>query len=261
MTPDVRILQISDPHLFANPKGRLRGVETLSSLQQVLAHALRRRQALDAVLCTGDVVNDDGGGYVHFVRELGSLGKPVYCVPGNHDDPGLMRRALSQEPFQVGGYVDLGASWRLVLVDSCEPGKARGRLRSAELRALEAALSSTDRYAMVCMHHHPVGMSSNWLDAVGVENANQLFEVLDAHSRVRVVSWGHVHQCYDGRRQGVRLLATPSTCGQFLPLSNEFAIDSRPPAYRRLTLQGDGSIETEVVWLDEAAHALASASA
>jgi Icc protein len=104
-------------------------------------------------------------------------------------------------------------------------------------------------------------MSSNWLDAVGVENANQLFEVLDAHSRVRVVSWGHVHQCYDGRRQGVRLLATPSTCGQFLPLSNEFAIDSRPPAYRRLTLQGDGSIETEVVWLDEAAHALASASA
>src|SRR5580658_7512335 len=141
MTPDVRILQISDPHLFANPKGRLRGVETLSSLQQVLAHALRRRQSLDAVLCTGDVVNDDVGGYPHFVRELSALGKPVYCVPGNHDDPALMRRALSQQPFQVGGYVDLGAVWRLVLLDTCVPGRAGGRVSRSELRALEAALS------------------------------------------------------------------------------------------------------------------------
>jgi Icc protein len=261
MTPDVRILQISDPHLFANPNGRLRGVETLSSLRQVLAHALRRRQSLDAVLCTGDVVNDDSGGYVHFVRELGALGKPIYCIPGNHDDPALMRRALSQEPFQVGGYVDLGAAWRLVLLDTCVPGRAGGRVSRTELRALKTALSGADRYAMVCMHHHPVDMSSDWLDAVGIENAEELFEVLDAHARVRVVSWGHVHQCFDGRRQGVRLLATPSTCGQFLPLSNEFAIDARPPAYRRFTLHGDGTIETEVVWVDEAAGALASASA
>jgi Icc protein len=261
MTSDVRILQITDPHLFADPKGRLRGVETLSSLRHVLAHALRRRPSVDAVLCTGDVVNDDAGGYVHFVRELAAVGKPVYCIPGNHDDPALMRRALSRDPFQVGGYVDLGEAWRLVLLDTCVPGKAGGRVSRTELRELKSALSSTDRYAMVCMHHQPVLMSSDWLDAVGIENAQELFDVLDAHSRVRVVSWGHVHQCFDTRRQGVRLLATPSTGGQFLPLSDEFAIDSRPPAYRRLTLQDDGTIETDVVWVDEAAGTKVSASA
>ncbi|HWW19408.1 MAG TPA: metallophosphoesterase [Steroidobacteraceae bacterium] len=261
MTPDVRILHISDPHLFTDPKGSLRGVETLTSLRQVLAHAMRRHRALDAVLCTGDIVNDDAGAYLHFTRELGALGQPVYCVPGNHDNPGVMRRALSYAPFQVGGYVDLGTAWRIVLLDSCIPGKAAGRISGSELRALETALAGTDRYTMVCMHHHPVGMASHWLDAVGIENADELFKILDAHSRVRVVSWGHVHQCFDGRRQGVRLLATPSTGGQFLPLSDEFAIDQRPPAYRRLTLQSDGTIETEVVWVDEAASALVSASA
>ena len=62
------------------------------------------------------------------------------------------------------------------------------------------------------------------------------------------------------RRRGVRLLATPSTCAQFLPHSNEFAVDGRPPAYRRLTLQPDGTLDTEVVWVDEAAGVLDSAS-
>jgi Icc protein len=261
MTPDVRILQISDPHLFADPSGRLRGAETLSSLRHVLAHAARRRMSFDAVLCTGDIVNDDAGGYAHFARELSAFGKPVYCVPGNHDNPGVMRRALSQKPFQVGGYVDLGSAWRMVLLDSCLPGRASGRISGTELRALDAALSGTERYTMVCMHHHPVGMSSHWLDAVGIENAAEFFKVLDAHSRVRAVSWGHVHQCFDGRRQGVRLLATPSTGGQFLPLSDEFALDQRPPAYRRLSLHSDGTIETDVVWVDDAAEALISASA
>jgi 3',5'-cyclic-AMP phosphodiesterase len=260
MNRDVRLLQFSDTHLFANPKGELRGVETLESLRSVLAHAESRLSSIDAVLCSGDLVNDDAGGYVHFVRELGALGKPIYCVPGNHDDAALMRRALSKPPFQVGGYVDLGA-WRIVLVDSCVAGEAGGRISRHELRALEEALSGSHRYAMVCLHHHPVGMSSHWLDAVAVENADEFFKVLDSHSRVRVVSWGHVHQSFDARRQGVRLLGTPSTGGQFLPLSDQFAVDARPPAYRRLTLQSDGTIETEVVWVDEAAGTLASESA
>jgi len=261
MTSDVRLLQFSDPHLFGDPNAKLRGVETLASMQSVLAHATTRRSNFDGVLCTGDVVNDDPAGYVHFVRELTLLGKPVYCVPGNHDDAVVMRRALSTPPFQVGGYVDLGASWRLVLVDSCVAGQASGRISRHELRALESALAGSDRYAMVSMHHHPVGMASNWLDAVGIANADEFFKVLDAHSRVRLVSWGHVHQCFDGRRKGVRLLGTPSTGGQFLPLSDRFALDARPPAYRRLSLKDDGTVDTEVVWVEQAATTLASASA
>jgi Icc protein len=47
----------------------------------------------------------------------------------------------------------------------------------------------------------------------------------------------------------VRLLATPSTGAQFLPGSDNFAIDTRPPGYRTFTLGADGSLHTEVVWL------------
>ena len=52
----------------------------------------------------------------------------------------------------------------------------------------------------------------------------------------------------------------PSTCAQFLPQANEFAVDARPPAYRRIALQPDGTLDTEVVWVEAAAGALDSAS-
>ena len=55
----------------------------------------------------------------------------------------------------------------------------------------------------------------------------------------------------DGLRKGVRLLATPSTCAQFLPNVDDFAVDPRPPAYRTLELRADGSLLTEVVWVQQ----------
>jgi Icc protein len=103
-------------------------------------------------------------------------------------------------------------------------------------------------------------MASRWLDTIGIENADEFLRVLDAHPQVRAISWGHVHQSFDARRHGVRLLATPSTCAQFLPQANEFTVDARPPAYRRLALQPDGTLDTEVVWVDASAAALESAS-
>jgi Icc protein len=59
-----------------------------------------------------------------------------------------------------------------------------------------------------------------------------------------------VHQVYDGRRGDVRLFATPSTGAQFLPKSDRYAVDSRPPAYRQFKLHADGRIDTAVHWIE-----------
>lgn len=263
MNDDVRLLQISDPHLFADPNGRLRGVNTLTSLRRVLDHALAQRRGLGGLLCTGDIVNDEPAGYAHFERLTGALGLPVYCIPGNHDDARALRAALNHAPFQVGGHVDLGR-WRLVLLDSSVPGRAAGHLGTAEMRRLREALQSTDRHVMICLHHQPVPMASRWLDALGLDNASELLALVERYPTVRAISWGHVHQCFDAHRQGVRLLGTPSTGAQFLPLSSEFAIDTRPPAYRLLNLRADGGLATELVWVEPAAalaEPLAAASA
>jgi Icc protein len=59
-----------------------------------------------------------------------------------------------------------------------------------------------------------------------------------------------VHQASDLSRNGVRFLTTPSTCFQFLPAADNFAVDTRPPGYRWLDLMADGTVATEVVWVD-----------
>jgi Icc protein len=247
MTSELRLLQISDPHLFGPAEGALRGVVTRRSLESVLQHARTHHNHAAAILLTGDLVNDDPRGYAAVREVLGDLGKPVWCLPGNHDDPKIMRAELSQPPFSVGGHHDLGA-WRIVMLDSCVPGKAFGHLSAAELDRLESALATAgERQVLIGLHHHPLPMGSRWIDSVALKNPEEFFAITDRHACVRVIVWGHVHQSHDSRRKGVRLLATPSTCAQFLPHADHFEIDPAPPAYRRLTLRADGTIDTEVV--------------
>ncbi|HKT71482.1 MAG TPA: 3',5'-cyclic-AMP phosphodiesterase [Steroidobacteraceae bacterium] len=249
----LRLIQFTDPHLYANESETLRGVATLPSLKTALEHAQSGDWPPDALLVTGDLVQDDPGGYVHFRRLFGPLGVPVLCVPGNHDEPVAMRRLLSREPFVLNGHVDMGL-WRIVLLDSAMAGSAAGCLSESSLSQLDEALGTAgNRHCLVTLHHHPVAMDSRWLDQVGLTNATRFLEVIDRHPQVRAIVWGHVHQAFAGLRKGVRLLATPSTCAQFLPHADEFSVDRRPPAYRTLDLRADGSLVTEVVWLNSPA--------
>jgi len=253
----LRLLQLTDSHLYGSESGSLRGIKTLPALEATLAHAQGRDWPPHALLVTGDIVNDDPGGYRHFRRVLGAIGAPVLCIPGNHDEPLAMKHELHGEPFVLGGHVDLGV-WRIVLLNSRVAGSAGGSLGEDDLAELEQALASAaGRHCLVCLHHHPIDMGSRWLDGVGLANAAQFLQTIDRHGHVRAILWGHVHQSYEGERHGVRLLATPSTCTQFLPGADEFALDERPPGYRRLELLADGSVLTEVVWVET--HAAGSA--
>lgn len=248
-----RIVQFTDLHLYGAADGKLRGITVLPALEATVASAIQRHAPWHAVLLTGDLVQDDPSGYARVREVFGASNLPVYCIPGNHDEPAPMRAALAEPPFQVCGTAHVGA-WLLVMLDSYLHGSANGRVSAAELERLDAALAAhPDRPALVCLHHHPIAMGSRWLDQVALENPDELFAVLDRHANVRVLLWGHVHQAYDGRRNGVRMLATPSTCAQFKPGVDGFAIDRRPPAYRWLDLHADGSVATEVVWVEEAA--------
>jgi len=256
----IRLVQFTDPHLYGSESATLRGVATLPALMRTLDLAQAREWPVDAVLVTGDLVQDDVTGYQHFRRIFGAFNVPVLCIPGNHDEPAALHRELRGKPFVTEGHVDLG-NWRIVLLDSCLVGSARGHLTKETLAALDSALSSADeKHTLVCLHHHPVAMSSRWLDQVALDNTAEFFDVIDRHRNVRAIVWGHVHQAYDGLRKGVRLLATPSTCAQFLPRSDDFAVDSRPPAYRTLELRPDGTLVTEVVWVDSSAGSAAGSS-
>ena len=84
------------------------------------------------------------------------------------------------------------------------------------------------------------------MEPIGLRNPDALFAVLDGFPQVRALLWGHIHQEFDQLRNGVRLLASPSTCVQFAPGSEEFQVDQEAPGYRWLRLYADGRLETAV---------------
>jgi 3',5'-cyclic-AMP phosphodiesterase len=244
----MKVLQMTDTHLYGRADGQLRGVATYATVQSVLHNAMARAPDLAAMLVTGDLVQDDPDGYLRFRSVFAGLTVPVLCIPGNHDEPAAMRRELADPPFQIGGSFT-ASGWRIVMLDSFFAGHVGGRLSTAELARLEAELSATREHVMVCLHHHPIAMGGRWLDPIGLGNADDFWRVIDAHDHVRAIVWGHVHQDYVGARKGVKLFATPSTGAQFLPGSDTFAIDSKPPAYREFQLQADGRIDSAVHWV------------
>lgn len=246
----VHLVQFTDTHLVGDPARRLRGLDTFASLQAVIAAAASDLRQADALLLTGDLVNDDAAGYARLRELLQPLDKPALCLPGNHDDGPALAAALSTPPFHSGGSHDLGA-WRVVLLDSTLPQRTEGALSEAELKRLEAALAGAGaRPVLVVLHHPPVPLGSHWLDEVGVTNAAEFWTVIDRHPQVRAVLFGHAHQAYDGNHHGVRVLGTPSTCFQFQPGVDDFRIDPAPPGWRCLALQPDGTLHTRLSRLE-----------
>jgi Icc protein len=247
----LKLLQISDTHLHAAADSRMRGVTTYATFLAVLEQAQRDpRWPVDAIIATGDIVQDESrAGYERFRAALEPLGVPVYSIPGNHDDPVLMGEILMSGSFQLGGELRSGA-WSIVMLSTFLAGEDAGGLGPARLQGLRQALAAhAGQHILVAMHHHPLPMGSTWLDGVGLRDAAEFWRIIDAHSDVRGVVCGHVHQAADRRRGNVRFISTPSTCAQFLPCSEFFALDDRPPGMRWLELHPDGRIETDVTWV------------
>jgi 3',5'-cyclic-AMP phosphodiesterase len=246
----IRLLQITDPHLFADPDGRLLGLPTRRSFEAVLALTRAEVGSIDLVLLTGDLVHDERPeGYRYLKGCVQGLGAPYLAIPGNHDLVALLADHLDPGAAQPVRGLQV-QDWHLVLLDSTLPGEDGGRLGPETLEGLDRVLGACPGSpSLVCLHHQPVAVGSPWLDAIGLADGDELLAVLARHPQVRGLIWGHIHQAFDGRLGELRLLGAPSTCVQFLPCSEGFALDTRTPGVRWLELYPDGRMETGVLRL------------
>ncbi|NQD95867.1 3',5'-cyclic-AMP phosphodiesterase [Pseudomonas sp. CrR25] len=242
----VLLVQLSDSHLFAEENGKLLGMDTQDSLQRVIERVLQEQPQIDLMLASGDLSQDgSAASYERFRQLTAAIPAPARWFPGNHDEVPAMQRACAGSDL-LEPVIDLG-NWRIILLDSSIPGAVPGFLADAQLALLERALvEAPERHHLICLHHHPVSVGCRWMEPIGVRNPEALFAVIRRYRQVRAVLWGHVHQEFDQQRDGVRLLASPSTCVQFAPGSEEFQVDGSAPGYRWLRLHTDGRLETGV---------------
>ena len=168
----------------------------------------------------------------------------VECIPGNHDDPVLMQKMLCCDKILLTKQI-IFRNWQLILLNTHLPNTHGGRLAEFEQEFLDSCLKAhREKYAMICLHHPPVSIDSPWMDAMALQSPGDLFSILERYDRVKSVIWGHIHQCFEKERDGIRLFGSPSTCVQFKPKADRYVRDDLEAGYRWLVLHDDGKIDT-----------------
>lgn len=244
----VRILQITDSHLFTDKNQTLLGVNTAESYHAVLAAIVMQQHHCDLIIASGDLAQTPSVvAYQRFAAGVSELAAPCVWLPGNHDDQSVMVKVLEDAGIVSAKQVMAGNDWQILLLDSQVVGQSYGNLSEHQLLWLEHCLQThPQRYALVTLHHHPLACGCSWLDQISLRNASQLAEILMRYPRVTTLLCGHIHQELEGDWYGRRLLASPSTSVQFKPNSLIFTLDNLAPGWRYIDLQPDGSVATEV---------------
>jgi Icc protein len=260
-TSDIRILQISDMHLFASKNEQLVGINTQDSFSATLELAKQHSWPPDFIFLTGDLSQDASkAAYQRLANQLKPLNIPCYVLPGNHDKPDLLKECFSQAPSSYQPFLHT-KNWLFAFLNTATPNEEGGTLDNNELIALEQQLEQhPEKNTLICLHHQLIPVNSTWLDTMAICNADLLLNLLAKHNNIKGLIHGHVHQEFNGDINGTPIYSTPSTCFQFKPNSVEFAIDKSAPGYRWLELSHNGNIKTSIVRLENIPSSLDSSS-
>lgn len=243
----IKIVQLSDLHLYGQNDNTLLGVNTADSFRNILEKVTNPNYEVDMYLVTGDISQDySEASYKRFYTMVSDIEKPIFWLPGNHDDGPLMYKIFPSLHMSVARQI-FCSNWQIIMLNSQVYDNPCGYLTNEQITFLYQCLDAhRDLNALVCLHHNTFNVDCTWLDQHSLRNPDEFVSVLKLFPQVKCVLCGHVHQETDFYHESIRFLSSPSTSIQFKPLSDDFALDTSSPGWRNLQLFRDGHIETQV---------------
>ena len=256
------IAQISDLHVAPDDSYMRRFVDSNLLLQRAVEYLNTMTPRPDVVLATGDLTDHGTAGeYVMLGEILDALEVPLFLVPGNHDEPEVLRSVLGTPTYVDGPTFDYAVEdfpVRLVAVDSTTPGRHDGELDAAQLLGLDARLrAQPDRPTLVFMHHPPFETGIWWMDCIGLTGARDFEAIVRRNPQVRQIIAGHVHRPVATVWGSTLLTTAPSTCHQTAVALHEDCpprITSEPPMLALHQWTGDGFVSHATVFHEEGAE-------
>jgi len=203
---------------------------------------------VDAVVIKGDIA--DRGLRAQFevaARTFAGFSSPWHAFLGNHDFYGrnhgeevdgyaLLGQPRAPRAFDLGG-------WRMVLLDTVEPGDHHGVFPDERLRWLEHELAGSRERAqptLLLTHHQPVPPehARSYPNSIGIipEHSTRMFALLGRNPQVRGVLIGHTH------RNRVRRYAASGE----IPFIEVNCVKDYPGGYAVYELYDDGTFRQEV---------------
>ncbi len=245
----LRVIQITDPHLFADEAIELVGMNCQEGFNDVVQLIKEHEENIDCVLCTGDISQDASTeSYTRFASGIDELNAPQLWIPGNHDLIAKMQKVLGVDNSALNKTLRL-QGWGIIMLNSCAEGHIYGVLSQDELKYLSnelELLQKENRFVLIAIHHNPVPVNAEWLQNHSLQNPEEFFTIINAYDNVKSVVFGHIHQDFKTSRNDVLMLGSPSTSIQFHPEHDYFSLDKENPGYRWLSLHEDGSVGTGV---------------
>ena len=204
----LRILHISDTHLYGDGSLHYGLVDTTAALERVLARASEVRD-IGAIVLSGDLSEDGTAASYRKLRALvepfaARRGAQVAYAMGNHDDPDAFAEVLGprERVLDVGGH-------RIVTLDSSVPGKAYGSLEAEQLDRLGDVLTDAAPLGtIVVVHHPPTSAITPLLHLLELDDPHALLGVLEG-SDVRLVLSGHYHHALTTIERGIPVVVAP----------------------------------------------------
>jgi len=248
----LRIVQISDIHLFADKENALLGVKTFNSFSKVVELLKQEQEQPDLIIVSGDISQDyTQQSYLHLAHFLKGFPIPIYYVPGNHDDRNVMRSIYPRDNISNLRQIILKQT-QIILLNSQKAQAVYGWLDNEELFFLKECLEEYPALpAIIVFHHQPIPVGCAWLDDLGLKNADSLWELLRNYSNKMIILFGHIHQEHSGKKNEIQYYSAPSTCIQFKRNSEAFALENLNPGYRWLEMNEAGDINTGITRIDQ----------
>lgn len=211
MTEKFLLAQISDMHIRVDDDG-----VSLRQLRKALSQA--RNYRADAILLTGDLVNDERADeYAALADALNDPPAPTFMLPGNHDDRDLIRRIFADRHSYLPRSGPLSFMLdqfplRIVMVDQTAPGETHGVLTEAQAAWLDAELAAAPRRpTLVAMHHPPFPTHDVLFDTIALRDRDLFTSVIARHSQVLRIVCGHHHRVVFGQVAHAPVVVAPST--------------------------------------------------
>ena len=244
----MKIIQITDTHLFNDPKKTKDNINHFQTFHQCIDLAIQQKP--DLVLTTGDFVNDiDSEAYNHVVKGLEKLACPCHWVLGNHDeDAELAIRCLTKgRNLSCQKHILTHNGWQIILLNSRWNDQIAGYLDQAELTFLRSCLEQHALPTLIALHHNPIDMNNVAYDPINLNNSHEFFETIKPYRHIKLCLFGHVHQAYEKVEQNILFYGCPSTCRQNVPDVTGFMRDKISAGVREVILNTNGSYSTQVL--------------
>lgn len=234
----LRILHLSDTHLFGENQLHFGLVDTTAALDAMLARCAPLED-LDLIVVSGDC-SDDGStrSYRKLAERIGNFAAryraPVIYAMGNHDERTGFGAVLGKghgksgdedgNPSADESPIDAMSTvrgWRLITLDTSVPGGAAyGALRPAQLEWLQDQLATeSSRGTILVMHHPPVAARTSLLRTMQLQDPGALAEVI-GDSDVRLMLAGHFHHQLASDLDGIPVIVAPGIANCTDPTTN-----------------------------------------